>query len=132
MSSTTVDRILEYTLTAANALQDVAGAAQIPFVGRNTKSQKEQCLRIVDYVHHLLCILMARSIDLEHIQSPQILEQIGQFTVTLQKVDSCLREQQDRGTIRRLFKQSELATQLRSCEEELKQTLRVFTVGHGA
>jgi hypothetical protein len=31
---TTVDNILEYTATAANALRDIAAALQLPFVGR--------------------------------------------------------------------------------------------------
>jgi hypothetical protein len=38
--------------------------------------------------------------------------------------------QQELGTIKRLFKQSELVTQLDTCETELKTALEEFTVGH--
>jgi hypothetical protein len=48
---------------------------------------------------------------------------------TLQKIDSCLRAQQERGTLKRLFKQSELVAQLDTCETELKVALEDFTVG---
>jgi hypothetical protein len=49
---------------------------------------------------------------------------------TLQKFDSCLRAQRELGTIKRLFKQSEITAQLDSCETELKAALGIFTVGH--
>lgn len=45
---------------------------------------------------------------------------------TLQKIDSCLRAQRDLGTIKRLFKQSELVTQLDICETELKAIIKDF------
>jgi hypothetical protein len=45
---------------------------------------------------------------------------------TLQKIDSCLRAQRDLGTIKRLFKQSELVTQLDICETELKAVIKDF------
>ncbi|KAJ7789839.1 hypothetical protein B0H14DRAFT_3161809 [Mycena olivaceomarginata] len=136
----TVDKILEYTLAAGNVLQEVAGATKIPFLERictftstiipmvqNTKFQKERSLRIVECIHHLLCVLRSLSIQSEDIQSPQMLHQIAQVAVTLQKVDSCLRAQQELGTIRRLFKQSELIGQLDACETELNVVLTSFT-----
>jgi hypothetical protein len=49
---------------------------------------------------------------------------------TLQKIDSCLRVQQDLGTIKRLFKQSELVAQLETCEAEFKVAVEDFTVGY--
>ncbi|KAF8215040.1 hypothetical protein K438DRAFT_1749140 [Mycena galopus ATCC 62051] len=134
---------LEYTVVAANALQDIANATGILFVGKlcavalniipmvqGTNFQKEQCLRIVEDIHHLFCILMA-SIESEDIQSPSVLEQIAQYAVTLQKVESCLRAQRGLGTIKRLFKKSELITQLESCETELKGALRSFKLQQG-
>ncbi|KAJ7348243.1 hypothetical protein DFH08DRAFT_807987 [Mycena albidolilacea] len=137
----TVDKILEYTLAAGNVLQEVAGATQIPFLKRictftstiipmvqNTKFQKEHSLQIVECIHHLLCVLRSLSIQSEDIQSPQMLHKIAQVAVTLQKVDSCLRAQQELGTIRRLFKQSELIGQLDACETELNVVLTSFTV----
>jgi hypothetical protein len=48
---------------------------------------------------------------------------------TLQKFHSCLRAQQEIGTIKRLFKQNEITAQLDTCEVELKAALQAFTVG---
>ncbi|KAF8160107.1 hypothetical protein K438DRAFT_1776647 [Mycena galopus ATCC 62051] len=139
-----VDPILEYTVAAASALQDVATASGIPFVGRpyillgshlgiqNTKFQKERCLQMADHVHHLLCTLMALCTDEEDIQSPWVLERIAQCTLILQKIESCLRAQQDMGRIKRLFKQSELAAQLQNCGIELKEALDTFMMTQGA
>ncbi|KAJ7700593.1 hypothetical protein B0H14DRAFT_3173785 [Mycena olivaceomarginata] len=120
----TVDKILEYTPAAGNVLQEVAGATQIPFLERictftstiipmvqvcqmnftsNMPPKASFCLtehqvsnlRIVECIHHLLCVLRSLSIRSEDIQSPQMLHQIAQVAVTLQKVDSCLRAQQE-------------------------------------
>jgi len=66
-----VDKILRYTTVAANALRDIALATRIPFLDivcmlsseiiaivQDTKFQKEQCFRIVEEMHHLLCVVM--------------------------------------------------------------------------
>ncbi|KAJ7806530.1 hypothetical protein B0H14DRAFT_2610376 [Mycena olivaceomarginata] len=136
------EKILEYTVQAANALQDVAAATEIPFLGRvcsltstvipmvqNTKFQKDRCLRMVEDIHQLLCILGNLSVHSEDIQSPRMLNQIAQCALTLHKIDSCLRSQQELGTIKRLFKKSEIAVQLGGCETELKAVLSSFTMG---
>jgi hypothetical protein len=104
-----LDKILDYTVTAANALQDVADTTQIPFLGsvcslsltiipivqvwhfwsefrvdaklgmQNTKVQKERCLRMVEKMHQLLCALAALCMDSESIRSPRMLNQIAQY-----------------------------------------------------
>ncbi|KAF8158769.1 hypothetical protein K438DRAFT_330797 [Mycena galopus ATCC 62051] len=79
-------------------------------------------------IHHLLCALMGLSIESDDIQLPRMLEKLAQCTVTLQKIDSCLRAQRELGTLKRLFKQSELTAQLQSCATELKEALHSFTV----
>jgi hypothetical protein len=47
---------------------------------------------------------------------------------TLQKIESCLRSQRELGKIKRLFKQTEIITQLDSCETELKAALSSIMV----
>ncbi|KAJ7794975.1 P-loop containing nucleoside triphosphate hydrolase protein, partial [Mycena olivaceomarginata] len=74
---------------------------------------------------------MNLSVHSEDIQSPKMLTTIVQYALTLQKIDSCLRMQQELGTIKRLFKQSELVTQLDTCETELKTALEEFTIRQG-
>ncbi|KAJ7796314.1 hypothetical protein B0H14DRAFT_3551206 [Mycena olivaceomarginata] len=130
---------------AANTLQNVATAIQIPFLSRvstlslaiipmvqNTKIQKNRCIRIVEGIHHLLCALMGLSIQSEDIQSPEMLDKIARCAFILQKIDSGLRAQQELGTIRRLFKQSEITAQLDSCETELNMALGNFMIKQGA
>ncbi|KAJ7813909.1 hypothetical protein B0H14DRAFT_3878979, partial [Mycena olivaceomarginata] len=143
-TTTTSNNILEYTIVAANALRDVAAATQIPFVGtvcalastiiptvQNTKFQKDRCLRIIEDIHHLLWALVNLSAQSEDMPSPVMLNQIAKCALTLQKIDSCLRVQQDLGTIKRLFKQSELVTQLETCEAEFKVAVEDFTITQG-
>jgi hypothetical protein len=50
----------------------------------------------------------------------------------LQKFDSCLRAQREFGTIKRLFKQSEIIGQLDRCEAELTTALGTFNVSYFA
>ncbi|KAJ6457632.1 hypothetical protein C8R45DRAFT_563663 [Mycena sanguinolenta] len=141
-SAAPVDKILEYTGTAAKALQDVA--SEIPFVNRvcgltltilpivqNTRFQRERCLRIFEDIHHVFCILMRLSSQSADIESVEILSLIAQFAVTLQKMESCLRVQQEMGTIRRLFKQSELISQMDNCEKESNTALESFKIQQG-
>ncbi|KAJ7452936.1 hypothetical protein FB451DRAFT_1374015 [Mycena latifolia] len=138
------DNILQYTCVAADALQDVSAAAQIPFLKsvcslstaiipmiENTKFQKDRCLRMAEGNHRLLCALMALCLHSQAISSPQFLDQIGQYAETLQRVYACLTAQNELGTIKRFFKQSEITAQLDACEKELKTALNVFTAQFG-
>ncbi|KAF7352079.1 NB-ARC domain-containing protein [Mycena venus] len=140
----TADKILDYTGEAATALREVAAGTQIPFLSRvcalsltiismvrTTKFQRDRCLRIIEEVHRLLCVLISLCIYSEDIQSPKMLEQIAQYAVTLQKLDSCLRAQRELGTIKRLFKQIEIIAQLDSCEAELRAAVGNLTVNQG-
>ncbi|KAF7373142.1 NB-ARC domain-containing protein [Mycena sanguinolenta] len=137
-----IDKILEYTGTVAKTLQD--SASEIPFVSRvcgltltilpvvqSARFQRDRCLRIFEDIHHILCILMrlfSQSVDME---SVEMLSLIAQFAVTLQKMESCLRVQQEMGTIRRLFKQSELILQMDICEKESNTALECFKTQQG-
>ncbi|KAJ7796681.1 hypothetical protein B0H14DRAFT_3157858 [Mycena olivaceomarginata] len=137
-------KVLEYTVVAANALQDVAAGTQIPFLSRvctlslaiipmvqTTKLQKDRCIRIMEEIHGVHCALINLAIHSEDIQSLKMLNQIAQFAITLQKLDSCLRAHGEMGTIKRLFKQSEITAQLENCETELNAARRNFTINRG-
>ncbi|KAJ7767841.1 hypothetical protein B0H14DRAFT_3509727 [Mycena olivaceomarginata] len=93
-SVATVDKILQYTTVAANALQDVAAATQIPFLNsvctlslsaipivQDTKSHKERCLRMLEEIHHSLCVLMSLCIHSEEVRSPKMLDHIAQYAL---------------------------------------------------
>ncbi|KAJ7452941.1 hypothetical protein FB451DRAFT_1521160 [Mycena latifolia] len=101
------DSILQYTLVAADALQGVAAAAQIPFL----KS---------------VCTLTAAIIPMI-----EMLDQIAQYAETLQRFYACMTAQNELGTIKRFFRQSEITAQLDVCERELKAGLNLFTTQFG-
>ncbi|KAJ7452859.1 hypothetical protein FB451DRAFT_1565816 [Mycena latifolia] len=138
------DNILQYTRVAADALQDVSVAAQIPFLKsvfslstaiipfiETTKFQKDRCLRMAEDNHRFLCALTALCIHSENIGAPQMLDQIAQYAEGLHKFYACLRAQNELGTIKRFFKQSEITAQLDACERELKAVSDKFTMHCG-
>ncbi|KAK6991678.1 NB-ARC domain-containing protein, partial [Favolaschia claudopus] len=127
-----LDQILQYTNVVANALREASIVTQTPFLNsistlsltiismvQNVKLQRDRYLRIVEGIHQVLCALTSLCVDSEHIRSPKTLEEIAHYAGTLQKLHSCLRAQQELGTLKRLFKQSEITLQLDQCEKEL-------------
>ncbi|KAJ7315204.1 hypothetical protein DFH08DRAFT_820805 [Mycena albidolilacea] len=124
-SPDTVDKILQYTLVAANTLCEAVTTSQIPFLHtvctlslaaiplmQTTKFHKAQCFEIMDQIHRLLCALTSLCFHSEDIQFPKIPDQIAQFVLTLQKLQFRLKAQSGLGTIKRLFKQTEIVAQL--------------------
>ncbi|KAJ7838257.1 hypothetical protein B0H13DRAFT_2367628 [Mycena leptocephala] len=143
-STDSFDEILAYTAVVANALQDVATATQIPFLDsvstlslsvipivQHTKFQKDRCLRMLEEIHRMLCTLTSLCIHSEDIRSPEMLNHIAQYAITLQKFHSCLVSQRELGTIKRLFKQSEITAQLDACEGELRRASEMFMLKYG-
>ncbi|KAF8133581.1 hypothetical protein K438DRAFT_1787456 [Mycena galopus ATCC 62051] len=136
--------VLQYTVIAANALQDRGKAAQIPFVDtvcsltlavvsliQNTTSQKEQCLQMVEDIHLVLCALIGLCANSDNIASPQLLEHIALYH-TLQKFHACLKAQQELGNLKRLFKQGEITQQMNICKQELSKACNMFRMNYGA
>ncbi|KAF8212730.1 hypothetical protein K438DRAFT_1928012 [Mycena galopus ATCC 62051] len=143
-SSDTSGPVLQYTVVAANALQALGKAAQIPFVGtvcsltlaivsfmQNSKPPKKECFRMVEDIHLVLCALMGVCIGLDNLASPQLLEHIAQFAQTLQKFHVWLKAQKELSKLKRLFKQSEIAQQFNSCKKDLSDACNVFTIKLG-
>ncbi|KAJ7705670.1 hypothetical protein B0H14DRAFT_3526309 [Mycena olivaceomarginata] len=87
-----LEKILQYTAIVAKALQDVAATTQIPFLDtictvvltmtplmENIKLQKDRCLRMMEEIHQLLCVLMGLCIYSEDIRSREMLHKIAHF-----------------------------------------------------
>ncbi|KAJ7886883.1 hypothetical protein B0H14DRAFT_3127808 [Mycena olivaceomarginata] len=62
----------------------------------------------------------------EEIRSPKLLEEVAQYAGNFMRVCT----QQELGRFKRVFKQSEITTQLDSCEKELRAALHVFTMNY--
>ncbi|KAJ6616049.1 hypothetical protein B0H10DRAFT_2219790 [Mycena sp. CBHHK59/15] len=134
--------LFDYARVAASALKDLANSTHIPFLlivaegslsifnaVQSTKANKELCLRIVSQIHNLHCAIISICFSSEGILSVRIVEIIGQFAGTLQKIQISLRSQQQLGKIKRFFKHSEITAQLAKSETELQSALDVISVG---
>ncbi|KAK7053535.1 NB-ARC domain-containing protein [Favolaschia claudopus] len=144
MGPPALEQILQYTNVVANALREASIVTQTPFLNsistlsltiismvQNVKLQRDRYLRIVEGIHQVLCALTSLCVDSEHIRSPKTLEEIAHYAGTLQKLHSCLRAQQELGTLKRLFKQSEITLQLDQCEKELNVASQAFILNFG-
>ncbi|KAJ6458184.1 hypothetical protein C8R45DRAFT_942774 [Mycena sanguinolenta] len=118
---TSMDEIVESTVVAAEALQGVAKTTHIPVAGVVCGL----ALEIVPMVQSSSFPSSLRTFN------QRMLKEIAQFTLTLDKLHSCLRVQRELGSIKRLFRQSQLVTQLNGCEAELKSALYSFMMEHG-
>ncbi|KAJ6521624.1 hypothetical protein DFH09DRAFT_1097611 [Mycena vulgaris] len=58
----------------------------------------------------------------------EILNYLGQFTKTLQKIHTFVEAQQGKGGIKLFFRQAEMSTLLTSCTAGLEEALDVFEV----
>ncbi|KAJ7457808.1 hypothetical protein FB451DRAFT_1564132 [Mycena latifolia] len=135
-----IDSLLEYTRIAATTLQDacgpnapllnaVSGATMlIVSVVQDLKGNREQCVRMVERIHQLLCTLTMSGLNSESSVTPQVLDNIGRFAEYLNKFYACLRSQQELGRVKRFFKQTEITTQLEAYEAELQAILETFKV----
>ncbi|KAJ7025633.1 hypothetical protein C8F04DRAFT_131623 [Mycena alexandri] len=94
---------------------------------QGVKSNKERWVHILERVHQLLCVLATIcSADSTSSLSPSTLDAIGRLAQNLQKIQSCLRAQQELGTFKRFFKQTEILQQIDSCELEMQDILYLF------
>ncbi|KAF7363036.1 AAA domain-containing protein [Mycena venus] len=140
-TASTLRNVLNYTGTAATTLRDVSTTTHLPFLGVVSgvslsivdiilaiKSQTDRYVEMLEKIHHLLCAIIGLCLAPEYISSQRILNHIADFARTLQKIQTCLKLQQDLGKIRRLFKQAEFTIQLDACKCELKSLLENFVI----
>ncbi|KAK7028647.1 NB-ARC domain-containing protein [Favolaschia claudopus] len=140
-ATTSLEQILQYTNVTANALREASIATETPFLisvsaltlkivslVQNIKIQRERYLRIVEWIHQVLCTLTSLCVDGGDVRSPRMLEEIARYAGTLEKLQSCLRAQRELGTLKRLFKQSEITAQLDQCEQQLKVASQNFMI----
>ncbi|KAK6977185.1 NB-ARC domain-containing protein [Favolaschia claudopus] len=148
-TSTQADKIFEYTAVAANVLRQVAAATDMPVfdtictlvaaIVRSyryaTKFQRARCSQIMEIIHQLLYFLTNLAISSEDIQSPKAIQDIFQFAmyvIPLSSSPNFHRSNRTLGTIKQLFKESELVAQLKRCETELTTVLNQFKTMQGA
>ncbi|KAJ7878867.1 hypothetical protein B0H14DRAFT_2567154 [Mycena olivaceomarginata] len=132
-----------HATTAASMLKQLSELSPIPYLKvvagvslliletiQTVKTNKEQCATLVEQVDELLCVIIelcVESVDNSEPFSPLLLNTMGRFAETLQKIESFMRKQQDMGRIQRFFRQQENTVLLEDCKEGLRHALDVFT-----
>ncbi|KAJ6600258.1 hypothetical protein DFH09DRAFT_1355610 [Mycena vulgaris] len=142
--SSSDSKVLDYTRTAANILEGVSDAINVPLLKavsagtmpvvsmvQDVRTNKDRCLRMVDLIHQLLCVITLLTTTSGSVTDPKFIDNVGRLAQNLNKFHACLRSQQELGTIRRLFKQSEIIAQLEACEVELQGLLELFKLYSG-
>ncbi|KAJ7454939.1 hypothetical protein B0H11DRAFT_2324377 [Mycena galericulata] len=135
---------MQHATLAATTLKQLSEINSIPYVKvvagvslliletvQSVKANKEECVAMIETIDELLSIVIELCVDTSVPPSPTLIEAMGKFAETLQKIQSFMRTQQDMGKFKRSFRQHENATQLEECKLGLQRALDTFSVKTG-
>ncbi|KAJ7452066.1 hypothetical protein B0H11DRAFT_2288746 [Mycena galericulata] len=135
---------MHHATLAATTLKQLSEINSIPYVKvvagvslliletvLSVKANKEECIALIENIDGLLWIIIELCVDTSVPLSPTLIEAMGNFAETLQKIQSFMRTQQDMGKFKRFFRQHENATQLEDCKLGLRRALDAFSVKTG-
>ncbi|KAJ6545023.1 hypothetical protein DFH09DRAFT_1172482 [Mycena vulgaris] len=140
------DAILQNATLACGALRSVADSSQVPFLQsisaisfailsgvQSVKMNREECIRLVERIEALIWAVVDVCVNSQtgNTLPPSILNNIGNFARTLQKILSFIEEQLKMGKLKRFFRQAENTQQLDECKAELKHALAIFSIQYG-
>ncbi|KAJ6591213.1 hypothetical protein DFH09DRAFT_1026273 [Mycena vulgaris] len=136
---------LDDVAAVVSTLREVSDALDTPFLRtisgvttlilstvQSVRTNKEECTRMVKQISEIIRVIIRICVDADGVLPPSILDNIGRFTETLQKIQSFMRAQQDQGKFKRFFKSQDNAAQLEECKASLKQATDVFSMRTGA
>ncbi|KAJ7732199.1 hypothetical protein B0H14DRAFT_2997857, partial [Mycena olivaceomarginata] len=142
--NSTASQTLNYANIAVDILRDLARASHIPFLQNaaaaiscvldeiiGTKTNQRMLSRIVKLIHQLTCAVIHLCLVEQGVLPIKILDSIGHFVKTLQRIQTSVQFQQELGKIKRLFRQHEIGGQLRAYEVELQTILNTFKIQNG-
>ncbi|KAJ7483591.1 hypothetical protein FB451DRAFT_1439838 [Mycena latifolia] len=103
---------------------------QISDSSDNAKSKREECVRFLDQIYTILHVIIALHVnsDTGGVLAPAILDHIGKFNETLQKIRVFVESQQEGNRLKQFLRQSETSSLLKDCNIGLQQTLDVFKI----
>ncbi|KAJ7149446.1 hypothetical protein C8R43DRAFT_1236470 [Mycena crocata] len=135
------EKIIQYATLAASTAQEIADAAQVPFLAAagtmtlailrsidTVKSNREQCILMVEQIHEILCTI----VDLYALSEvngalpPTLLADIAKFAETLRNVHTFILTLQGTGKIKQFFRQLDTASRLKECREQMDGTVFLF------
>ncbi|KAJ7174995.1 hypothetical protein C8R43DRAFT_943269 [Mycena crocata] len=141
LTQTRLNNIITGFTGVVNTLEVLADAFKVPFLDPITKTtqsllkiiqtvkqNKTECANLIVQASNVLYAIISiyikstTGLDLP----PSILNHIGKFMETLNKIHSYVEAQQDKIRIRQFFRQSELSTLFKACTSGLKDALHVF------
>ncbi|KAJ7205248.1 hypothetical protein GGX14DRAFT_397792 [Mycena pura] len=126
---------------AVAVLNDIHDAFGSPFVSmianttlslltmlENVKRNKAECAQLMADIHGLLYAIINLHLTSETVGSlaPAVLEDIGKFAQTLQKIHAFFGAQQDGTKIKHFFKQTEMGRLLKECHSGVEQAQGIF------
>ncbi|KAJ7262916.1 hypothetical protein C8J57DRAFT_1513156 [Mycena rebaudengoi] len=140
-----IDNLIKYTRLCANSLQEVADESTVPFLSsvpgvslliletiQSVKRNKDQWMHLMERINQIMFAIVSVCFAADGSLSPKVLDSIGEFAETLQRIHSFLRANLELNKFRRFFKQGEIVTQLDACETKLQQILESFGIQTGA
>ncbi|KAF7323564.1 hypothetical protein MKEN_00576700 [Mycena kentingensis (nom. inval.)] len=104
---------------------------------QSIRSNKAECIALLETVHQILCAVVAVNVTPQNANPrPWTLSSLLRWgillstvtTVALQKVSSLLETQRETSRIKRFFKQTEAATMLKACQDDLQRILNALKV----
>ncbi|KAJ7776258.1 hypothetical protein B0H16DRAFT_1712638 [Mycena metata] len=128
---------------AIETLELVSGTLKTPFLSsiastsrsllksvETVKQNKTDCIHLLEQTHQLLYAIIALHLrsDTGGELSPIVLNHIGSFTETLQKIHHFVEAQQDKGWLKQFFRQAEMAALLKACNIGLQESLNFFQI----
>ncbi|KAF7326674.1 AAA domain-containing protein [Mycena venus] len=110
-------------------LKVVAGVALLIFeTVRSVKTNKEECAALVEQIYQIICAIIDLTAETSTSLSLVLLDAMAKFAETLQKIESFMRTQQDKGRLKRFLRQQENAALLEDCKLGLRHALDVFSI----
>ncbi|KAJ7699337.1 hypothetical protein B0H17DRAFT_1328325 [Mycena rosella] len=95
---------------------------------QSVKTNKEECAAFIEQIDQLLCIIIDLCSEPSAALPLALLDAIGKFAQTLQKIEVFMRMQQGMGRFKRFWRQQENIAQLKDCKKGLNQVFDAFSI----
>ncbi|KAJ7699369.1 hypothetical protein B0H17DRAFT_307929 [Mycena rosella] len=95
---------------------------------QSVKTYREECAALIEQIDQLLCIIIDLCSQPYAALPPAVLDAIGKFAETLQKIEVFIRMQHGMGRLKRFWKQQENTAQLEDCKTGLKEVFDTFSI----
>ncbi|KAJ7458627.1 hypothetical protein FB451DRAFT_1372295 [Mycena latifolia] len=155
----TIITCLPPAISVLNELHDVFGTPFLPIIASTTLSlttaiqvrildhehyrsdrrmqnvirRKNDCIKLMENLHGLLCAIANLHLSSETggVLPPSLLQNVGNFTITLHKIHTFVEAQHDGNRIKQFFRQNEMNKLFKECQAGLQEAIEVFEIESG-